>query len=623
MAKKQEQEQEVKQDMKQDAKVDPLKEMEARLPPEVAAKLTAAKEKIEKFKKALLDKYDKGIMGISLLPPPRESPKMEPGMPPPPPVNKDALHVLVLADDSHIKPPRFEWREQLFQTVDKIAKDIDPLILPQTLLLQELWQNCYDGKYDLLQLIALGAPIHDTGMLSAVKIAEVHKTMVLKKFEKYIVAYVLAGSLVQGRATPQSDIDVFIVIDDTDVKKMTRVELKDKLRAIIIQMGFDAGEITGIRNKINIQTYILTEFWESIREANPVIFTFLRDGVPFSDRGIFMPWKQLLKMGKIKPSTEAIDMYMSTGEQMLDRVKFKLRDIAMEDFFWSIQTPSQAALMLYGVPPPTPRETVDVMREIFVKKEKLLENKDVDILESIISLRKDLEHGTKKDVSGKEIDQFLENADKYLKRLKKLFGQIEKKKEEDSILSLYDNVITAIRDVLKLEGREKIVDVELLKGFEDDMIATGKIPAKFVRSLNTVIEAKKHYDAGELTKFDVSETRKEANELLKSVVEYMQRKRVYELQRAKVRVQYDKKFGELTVIGNHVFVVKDMDAQDKKLFQADIKPDGSLGPLADASYEEFEKILAKHAILPKISLSEPFFESLKLMFGRDVQVLLY
>jgi len=75
--------------------------------------------------------------------------------------------------------------------------------------------------------------------------------------------------------------------------------LKDKLRAIIIGMGIEAGEMTGIKNKINIQVYILTDFWDSIKEANPIIFTFLRDGVPFYDRGIFMPWKQLLKMGKV------------------------------------------------------------------------------------------------------------------------------------------------------------------------------------------------------------------------------------------------------------------------------------------------------------------------------------
>ncbi len=34
---------------------------------------------------------------------------------------------------------------------------------------------------------------------------------------------------------------------------MTRVELKDKLRAIIIGMGIEAGDMTGIKNKLNIQ----------------------------------------------------------------------------------------------------------------------------------------------------------------------------------------------------------------------------------------------------------------------------------------------------------------------------------------------------------------------------------
>ena len=138
---------------------------------------------------------------------------------------------------------------------------------------------------------------------------------------------------------------------------MTRAELKDKLRAIIISMGYDAKAITGVDREFHIQVYILTDFWDSLKEAHPVIFDLLRDGVPLFDRGIFMPWKQLLKMGKIKPSEEAIDMFMNSGEQMLNRVKYKLRDIAMEDIFLAILTPSQAALMTYGLPPPAPKET--------------------------------------------------------------------------------------------------------------------------------------------------------------------------------------------------------------------------------------------------------------------------
>ncbi len=597
------------------------------LPPEVREKLAQLKAKLDKFQKSVVEKFDKYIKGIALMPPPKAPPATLP-----PEILaeeqkrfeqiKDKHHLLVLIDDTEpSKMSKQELKDKLTAIMDTTASEIDKSIVPQTILLTELWQNCYDGKYDWLQLIALSAPVYDTGMLGAIKIAEVHKSMVLKKFEKYIVAYCLGGSLVTGRATKESDIDVFIVIDDTDVKKMTRAELKDKLRAIIINMGLDAGEITGIRNKINIQTYILTDFWDAIREANPVMFTFLRDGVPFFDRGIFMPWKQLLKMGKIKPSPEAIDMYMSTGEQGLERIRFKLKDIATEDFFWSILTPTQAALMLYGVPPPAPKETCEVLRELFVKKEKLLEDEYVKMLENVIQTRKDIEHGIKKEVTGKELDKLIEDSEKYMKRLKKLFAQIEKTKEEEMIVNLHETLLTIIRDVLRAEGEEKVLEEELISTFEDKLISTGRIPARFLRLLNEFLEAKKAYDAGKLTKTDLERTRKNSSELVKFLVEYLQRKRGRELEQTKIRVKHGEKFGEITLLGSIAFVIRNLDAPEKTIEKAAINRDGSLGPLEPSSWEEYEKALSKLAIPPKVFIREPVFESLKKIFGRDVEVL--
>ncbi|MFH1683074.1 MAG: nucleotidyltransferase domain-containing protein, partial [Candidatus Woesearchaeota archaeon] len=492
-----------------------------KLTPEMEEKLKNIKSKIDHFKKKVIDKFGDYIVGISLLPPENKEEK------------KDIVNVLVLVDDTTSeKMSKEELHEKFSAIIGQIAKETDEHLTPQSVLLTELWQNCYDGKYDLLKLIALGAQVHDTGMLSAIKIAEIHKTMILKKFEKYIVNYVLAGSLVQGKATPESDIDVWIVIDDTDVKKMTRAELKDKLRAIIIGMGIEAGEMTGIKNKLNIQVYILTEFWDSLKEANPIIFTLLRDGVPFYDRGMFMPWKLMLKMGKIKPSREAIDMFMSTGDQMLNRVKGRIKDMAMEDIYYAILTPSQAALMLYGIPPPTPRETPEVMKSIFVDKEKILEPEYIKILEHNVKIRKDVEHGTKKELTGKEIDELIKNAEKYLKRIQRLFKQIEKTHEEESIVKIYDEIITVIRDVLKLEGIEKAQDEEIIKLFEDELIAKGKIPARYLRNLNEIVDAKNDYDKGKLTKAEIEKARSGSSALLKFLIEYIQRKRGREMERA-------------------------------------------------------------------------------------------
>jgi len=591
------------------------KPSQKKIPKEVKEKLKKIKSKLNKFSKQVVGKFEKYIVGISLLPPPKESQDGKK-------VDKDKIRILVLVDDSEpTKMSKRELKQKLSKIIDNIAEDIDENITPQTMLLSELWQNCYDGKDELLKLIAMSAPIHDTGMLSAIKIAEIHKNMILKKFEKYIVSYVLAGSLVQGKATPTSDIDVWVVIDDTDVKKMTRAELKDKLRAIIIGMGIEAGEMTGIKNKLNIQVYILTDFWDSLKEANPIIFTLLRDGVPFYDRGVFMPWKLLLKMGKIKPSSEAIDKFMGSGEQMLKKVHQKIKNIGMEDIYYALLTPSQAAIMLFGMPPPTPRETPEVMKDLFVKKEKLLEKKYVETLEKTIKIRKDIEHGTKKDLSGKELDDLLNKAEKYLKRIKKLFTQIEKIKEEESMVHIYDSVVSIIRDVLRFEGIDKFSDENVTTMFKDALIDLGKVPDKYLRILEDIVQAKKDYDNDKLTKHEVEKVKKESRKLIRHLVEYLQRKRGRELEKTKIRVKHGKKIGEIILLGEDAFIIHDIDAEEKDISKAKIKKDGSIGTPKESSMEEMEKAISKTDIPSRVFIKQPIFDDLKKFFGKDVEVL--
>ncbi len=615
-----------------------------KLPPELESKLKALKTKLDSFREKVLDKFGDYIVGMTLLPPEKPFPAPEDikgdikkdgniknddknddnknDDKQDKPKEEQKISILVVVDDTDSqKMSKDELHHKFSSIIKKMAEEVDKNIVPQSVLLTDLWINCYDGKYELNRLISLSAPIHDSGMLAAIKIAEVHKNMVLKKFEKYIMSYVLAGSLTQGKATPTSDIDVWIVIDDTDVKKMTRVELKDKLRAIIIGMGVEAGEITGIKNKLNIQVYILTDFWDSLKEANPIIFTLLRDGVPFYDRGTFMPWKQLLKMGRIKPSREAIDLFMSTGDQSIKRVRNFLKTMGMEDTYYAILTPSQAALMLYGVPPPTPRETPEVMEEIFVKKEKLLEKKYVDILRKNVELRKQIEHGEKKELSGTELDIYIKNAEEYLKRISELFKEIEKRHNEKSIAILYDEVVTIIRDVLKLEGIEKASDIEIIKIFEEELVSTGKVPVRYLRDLNEIVAAKLKYEQGKLDKNDIELAHKGSTGLIRFLVEYIQRKRGKELERAKIKIKHGEKYGEIILLDKVAFVTADIDAKERVIEKAQINPDGSLSSLKDSSLEELETELAKLKIPPKAFIKEPIFEDMKRIFGRDVKVL--
>ena len=589
------------------------------LPKEAKEKLEAMKSKLDKFSKAVT-KENKDIMGIALLPPARINP--EDKLP-----NeeiekiKKRINVLVVIDVETKK----DWtvlRDGIINRVIKKANEVDENIFVTVMDVAEIRENCFDAKYDILEMIAAGAALYDPkDFLGALKISTVHKSMVLKKFDKYIVSYVAVGSLFRGDAT-SNDIDVAVVIDDTDVKKMTRVELKDRLAAIIRGMGYDASQITGVKKAFHIQTYILTDFWDAIKDANPVIYTFLRDGVPVYDRGVFMPWKLLLKMGRIRPSPEAIDFQMDMGERLIQRTKGKMIGIMGDDLYYAILNPAQAALMLYGIAPPTPKETIELMEEIFVKKEKLLEKKYVDILAKIRKYYKDIEHGTLKEVNGRDIDELLTDAEDYIKRIKKLFEQIQTRRDKESIEDMHKNVLMVIEDALKVNNVKVENKSNLINLFKKNLVDDKKIfPESYLEILKDVVDAKNSTKAKKLSWPELEKIRREARGLIKGIVEYVQRKRGYELERAKIRFKHGEKFGETIILDKVVYIVNDIDAQDKEITKATVKDDGSFVNLQKSSLEEFEKDIMKVEIPNRVYIKEKIFESLRNLFGKDVEIL--
>lgn len=586
----------------------------AQLPQAEQKKLVDIKNIVESFKDKIVNRLEGYVSGVSLLPPTKDEKGKE---------DSEKINVLVLIDDYEAKKmSKEELAHKIKNVCDEQAKTVSDRLNVEPMLLTELWQHCYDSKTEPLQMIAMSAIVYDTGMLSAIKISEVHKSLVLKKFEKYIVSYVLSGSMTQGRSTPESDVDVFVVIDDTDVKKMTRAELRDKLRAIIIQMGGEAAQMTGIQKDFNIQVYILTDFWESIKDASPVIFTFLRDGVPFYDRGVFMPWKQLLQMGRIKPSPEAIDMYLGSGKQFVERIELKMKEIAMEDFYWGIITPSQAALMMYGIPPTTPRETSKAMRDLLVKKEKLLEPEYVDIFDEIFKIHKDFEHKRKLSITGKEIDDLLDKSKRYLDRLEKLFEEIRSHKEEEKVIHMYENMVTIIRDVLRLENVDSVEEKNLVSLFTKHIIEKGLIPQRYTRMVQDIIKAKKDYDAKKLSKQDVNLVTKDSKELTAVLVEHIQRKQNKDLEKTRIKIKYgSEQFGEVVLLGEEVFVITDLnDDEKRRVSKGKVSEAGDIYDRIDISLDKFEDALMNTRAPPKIFVKGAFFENLKNIFGPDLEV---
>jgi uncharacterized protein (UPF0332 family) len=329
------------------------------------------------------------------------------------------------------------------------------------------------------------------------KAAEGLKLAVVQKFERYIMNVVLFGSLSRGQATEESDIDLAVIVDDTDLKNMSRSEARKRLMAMINKAGHEIFPKFGA-----IQVYLLTDVWDWIKDASPVIFTLLRDGVPLYDTGLFTPWRLLLKTGKIKPSPEAISNFQKSGRLLLKIVGNEINELISEKLYQSMLMPAQAALMLYGVMPMTYREAPILLRKIFVEQEKILEPEYPKWLEEVIEARKSVEHTDKKQLSGEELQKHYDRAEKFNKRMDKLYEQIKKEKIYDRLEGLDKMLENAMRKTLNALG--VVAGKEVEKAFKKELVNKDKLSRDQYEFLSNLRRIRKAKEQGKLLSEDVN-----------------------------------------------------------------------------------------------------------------------
>ncbi len=240
-------------------------------------------------------------------------------------------------------------------------------------------------------------------------------------------------------------------------------------------------------------------------------------------------------MGKLKPSPEAIDMFMSMGDKTSTIVKRTLLDLVIRDIYWGVTTPTQALFMLQGLPPPVPKHLVSETKKIFVDKEKMLEKKYVNILEKIVGIYKDYEHEKIKEVKGVVVDKLVIDMEDYLKRLKELRKQIEKKSDEKTIEQLYKDIFNLLEAILG-----KKAQATMISEFESEMVKKGKFTQQHMRILRDLIHARAEFKKGKLNSHKVDAVRKSAVVLINDLIDYSQRKDMVSLEKGRMRLRYRK-----------------------------------------------------------------------------------
>ena len=560
--------------------------------------LEKTQKECEPFKKEILKKFKKEILAITLLPPTGKEKQL------------DVFIVLKLEGDIDEK---FKKKNEIDKIIIELGKKKLKDLKVVTALHDEIWDMALKGKHDFISTIAMSASIYDNNFLGPLRAVVIHKKMVLEKFEKYVVSYVLSGSVTRGEATEESDIDTFIIIDDTDVTRMTGHELKSRLRGIIWGMADEAAMVAGVKKAPHSQVYVLTDMWDNIRSSNPVIFTFLRDGVPLYDRGMFAPWKLLLRKGKITPTPESIESYIKSGAEILERTKQKLKAMAMEDFHWALITPTQGVLMSLGVSAPAPKQAAEVMRKHLVKP-GLLEEKYVKIWEDVNNLRKDIEHGKIKEVSAKQIEELLEKSEQYLKRLDKLVKDVESQTSKKEIEQLYDKSVEDMTAALKM------IDVKisgnLINTFEKEVVGKKFASKRYLEVLKQIEELKKE---GKADKRLLDSLHFEQIRLAKDTFEYIRAEKGNKFDKFKISATYGSKKADIWMLTDVVFIVEDTHDPNTIIKKYKIDKAGELSTPVKSDLKELNAALEKFAGT-STQLTKKTIESLKKLLSKDIKI---
>jgi predicted nucleotidyltransferase len=558
------------------------------------------KKKLEEFKKKMLKKFP-FIISLGILPPNAFMMFEEDEGLPKEEIDRKPIHLVMIMPEEHYKD-----LTNIKRDVIEIAKTSGEKLWVHIKTAEvDMWNYGLDSKFEFIDAIAASFPLYDKGFLGALRVASIHKNLVLNWLNvgriRYVASYVIWGSLVRGTADETSDVDTAVIIDDTDVKRMSRVELLEKLRGkIVYEYVKEASALAGVNNILNVQVYLLTDFWQSVKDAQPVMFTCIRDGIPLYDRGTFIPWKRLLQMGKIKPSPEAIDLYMKEGDRTVDIVKRRQLD-NMVDVYFGVVTPTQAMMMLAGHAPPVPKTIVQEVKNILVEKEKLMTEKELKTLEKVVKAYKDYEHGTLKEISGKEIDELLKEGMEYVKKMKDLRTQLEKRMQEHQAESINKEVFDLMKKIFGNKGQEA-----LISDFEENMVKKGRVPERMLHVAKEVAKLKTKAKGKGIPQSEMQRYAGDSSDLIDALTEYSQRKELVSMEKGIVKINFDKGWAEIVVTNEGVFV---------------ILQDGKIKLFKDKKFDEtdrefFEKALKETKERLQFKLEEEVFEALKKEFGK-------
>lgn len=237
--------------------------------------------------------------------------------------------------------------------------------------------------------------------------------------DKYAGVVKAMWLLAPDRVEKSDDLTIIILLND--VQQIDHVTRRKVETAAMEQAGLVKKE-TGI--SIRPSFYLLSDYWDLVRHGSPVTFCEMREGIPVYDpSGFFVPLKKLLLAGRIPGTKEAMRALISRSPARIKRIRLMFKARVLEQIENAVVDAGQAPLIAMGVSPPVPKQVASSLETHLVNK-GLLEPEWPRYCDEVVKYWKKYEHGELKEVSGEKLDELLEKAVSYVKRMERLMEEL-------------------------------------------------------------------------------------------------------------------------------------------------------------------------------------------------------
>ncbi len=352
--------------------------------------------------------------------------------------------------------------------------------------------------------------------------AEEFSDKLLDKLGDKVKVVAVWGSVAKGEHGHDSDIDTLVVLDDTKLQKDVPDDAKNKIRKKVTDLAKETDE------RITIQYFpFLTEFWDSLRKGEPLAIEAVRNGEPIYDTGIFMPAKRLLERGKISGTQESVKKRLKLGAAGYKKAEKTMRSSLPHKLEQAMANAGQAPIMLSGANPPPKEKVPEKLEEMFVEND-MLEEEFVQVAEELYNFG-NLGEKSPEEVKGEELEEKMQKADDFVRRMHKLVSQMGARKKVKGLVDDYKQFLKANVAALRAQDVEPPEDKDDLPETVAENLDVDEEHLDMFDRWEEVVSKVKDKELDDLDDKEVYELKNETREFVKKVgKEYQEMKETEE-----------------------------------------------------------------------------------------------